>query len=227
MCGVCAAADGPSIEGIEKNLSESFAKIQSGTAKTTTHQDINLPTGEHIVSDSKTLVQWMRKGDVILFRSDMDVEQKQDGEGVTPLTNKGHFTIVHDGEFHYVVSEESGVKKAEKYKPAPAQYGDPKAVFENLRANYDVKPLPDEKLDGFDCYVLVLTAKHPESGPTVGTKSYFRKDIGLNIKNVAFDKDGKVAFTSTTSDIEINVPLTPERFTFKAAPDFNVEDKTK
>ncbi|MBI1825634.1 MAG: hypothetical protein HY287_14160 [Planctomycetes bacterium] len=226
MGGFGAGAHAESVAEIEKNLAESFAKIQSGTAKTTTHQDLVLPTGEHIVSDSTAKVQWMRKGDSILFRSDMEAQQKQDGEGVAPIASKGKFTTVHDGEFHYVVSEEAGAKRAEKYKPSPAQYGDPHALFESLRVNYDMKVLSEEKLDGFDCYVLELIPKHPENGPTVRTKSYFRKDVGLNIKNIGYDKDGKEAFISATTDIEINVPLTPDRFTFKASPDFNVEDKT-
>ena len=143
------------------------------------------------------------------------------------IQTKGQWTIVCDGEFLYSVAEEYGEKTAAKYKPDPAQFGEPKAVLENLEKHFNIKLLPEQKVDGLDCVVFELTPKNPETSPTARTISYFRKDVGLNIKNSSYDKEGKEAFVSVTSGIEINVSVDVDKFKFTPPAGVTVEDKTK
>lgn len=216
-----------SMEEAEKELSASFVKIQSGTAKTTTTQDFTLSTGQRIQSESVAKVAWMRKGDAILYRSDVTATQSQAGGGEIDMKSEGNWSSVHDGEYFYVVSSQHGQTHAAKHRPDPAQFGEPKAVLANLRQNFKIERMPDAKSDGFDCFVFELTPLLPEQSPTAHTTSYFRKDVGLNIKNVGFDKDGRQAFVSTTTDIEVNVPVSAERFVFVPPAGIEVQDKSK
>ena len=216
----------PTVEDAERQLADSHAKIQSGTAKTKTIQDFILQSGQRIQSESLAEVAWMRKGSTILYRSDVTATQTQAGGGEIEMKSTGRWRSVHDGEFFYTVTEQHGKTSAAKYKPDPAQFGEPSAVFANLRKHFKLERMPDAKLDGFDCIVIELTPLIPETSPTTHTTAYFRKDTGLNIQNVSHDKDGRQAFISTTYDIEINVPVPVERFKFEPPPGVEVEDKT-
>jgi len=91
-----------------------------------------------------------------------------------------------------------------------------------------VKVLPDEKVDGQECFVLEVTAKSELGVPPGGRQvSYFRKDIGVNVKAVSFDPDGRQLFTTTVTDVKVGVDIKPERFVFKAPEGVEVVDMSQ
>ena len=55
-------------------------------------------------------------------------------------------------------------------------------------------------------------------------KMYFRKKDGFLIKNVAYDKKGKILFINSTGDIEINININENEFYFKAPEGAEVLD---
>jgi hypothetical protein len=135
--------------------------------------------------------------------------------------------MINDGEFTYGYSVTDGKKMAYKSKTT----GDwDQSPFEIWRKEWDLKLLSDESVDGASCYVIEATPK-PGSDTAAGGASgkmvfQYRKDCGLNVKMVSYDKDGKVTFTSSSTDVKVNPNLSDDRFVFKAPAGVEVQDMT-
>jgi outer membrane lipoprotein-sorting protein len=139
-------------------------------------------------------------------------------------------TMVLGADFSYTLSEEAGQKTVYKAKneASSARQYQPKTLFEQWQAHQDVKLLPDEKVDGKDCYVFELTPK-PIEGQPQGSRSvvWWQKDTALPIKSEGFDANGKLITSSITMDLKINVDISEDRFKFEIPKDVQVFDLTQ
>jgi outer membrane lipoprotein-sorting protein len=136
-------------------------------------------------------------------------------------------TMICDGDSMYTLSTQMGQTMATKQKPDASLGGDLKKYFEDIIAKHNVKVLPDEKIDGEACFVIEATPKDPAAAASIAkTIMYFRKDIGINVKMVGMDKDGKEVFSNISSDFKINSDIAADRFVFKAPEGVQVMDMT-
>lgn len=214
-----------SLEDVEKKLVEAHSKIKSYTSKTKTTQSFDMGGGNKMSSDYGGTVEWKRDGEKTKFRTEMKGTTIQNMGGTE---NKMDVSVlmVSDGDALYTLSEQMGQKMATKQKPDTAMTGDPKKLFEKIKADNEVKVLPEEKVDGAAAVVLEVTPKSADQSPIAKSVMYFAKDTGINVKVVGKDKDGKEVFTNSVSDVKTSVDIAADRFVFKAPEGVQVMDMT-
>jgi hypothetical protein len=94
--------------------------------------------------------------------------------------------MVCDGEFIYVLSDTDGQKTAVKVKADPSHGGYAKAMFATWRREHIVRLLPDEKVDGKECWVIEARLRNKGSNnPFPVQRCWFRKDLGLVVQGYA------------------------------------------
>ncbi len=216
-----ASAD--TIEQVEKAIVEKSKKIKSGTA---TMRSVTEMAAEGFKSKSVSegKFEMLRKDGKVLTRIEMkgtattEIAGKTDKQESTSL-------IISDGEYSYAYTQAAGQKTAYKMKATDEWNEDP---FEPLRKMYDLKLLPDEKVDGAEVYVIEAKPNKTSGAPGVGKSIfYYRKDSGFPAKVVTCDEAGKPTTTITYADIKLDADLKADRFVFKAPEGVEVIDMSK
>ena len=225
--GAAMAAD--KLEDVEKKILAQAEKNKTLTAKMATTSDIEA-TGMRMKSKSEGTYETARRGDKTLFR----MESKSSGTtkiGDQPETKTETKTLmIADGEFYYTLSETAGQKMAMKMKLDPSKSNaTSKEGFEQMHKDYNLKLLPDEKIDGKEVYVIEATPKKAKPDTTEMSKFYYAKETGVLMKSVMESKgeQSKSTIISLMSDIKPNTDIKPERFVFKAPEGVMVMDMTK
>jgi outer membrane lipoprotein-sorting protein len=166
-----------------------------------------------------------RQGDKVMMR--------QEGTAHTTMKMAGNETknetkslFVSDGTTAWSLTDTDGQKFCTKTK-IPSETD----AFETMRKDFTGKVLPDEKVDGADCYVLEYTPKAAaDAGAAPGTATryvyYYRKDCGLAVKTVLFTADGKPMMTTTLSDIKLGGKVDESHFKFEPPAGVQVMDTT-
>jgi len=224
VVGLAVQLNAASLEEIEKKIIEASEKIQSYTADLAMVMDTD-QHGMTMKSVGKGTMEYMRKGDTALMRSEYEATMTMKFGDQEQKMEQKMLTIM-DGEHVYALTDNGLQKSAVKTKLDPAQKPvASKEMFETLRKDADVKVLDDEKVDGKDCYVLEITPK--EKDETTGkSKSWYAKDSGIMVKMVTMSPDGKPVHTMTVSNIKLDAKIDAERFKFKAPDGVEVVDMT-
>lgn len=225
LAATTGLARGETTEEVEKKIVEAAGQLKSYTAQSKSVQDMDMGNGMTSKSEMTATIEWARKGDKSLYRSEMKGTMVQK-VGDQEMKNESNTMIVSDGDFLYSVAETMGQKMAMKLKADPLATGAPKEMLASLKQDSDVKVLPSAKVDGRDCFVLEATPKQA-AGPIVKTTFYFCKQTGIAVKTVSADKSGKAVMTNTLSDIKVNTEIDPKRFVFEAPAGVTVQDLTK
>lgn len=165
-------------------------------------------------------------GDKVLYRIDMTVDTKRIGGGADEETTETQ-TLMSDGEYMYQFGTQDGKKKGYKARIDKLQSSIPSPeFFFFLHRDYDLSLLPDEKVDGKDCWVIRAAKISEEEVLQLKTLTFFRKDIPLMVKTVNLDRFDNVMQVTKISDIQIDVPVDPGQFEFRPDPDCEVMDQT-
>ncbi len=215
------------LEEAEKQLQEAFAKLQSYTARLRETNDLPLSGGDYMKSETTGSVVWKRKGDLILYRMEIEgTTTQRHGGKETKVTQTS--TLVSDGELFYTLGEQLGQKLFIKQRRDSSIDGDLRSMMKQVEASSNVKRLADEKLDGDDCCVFeIIPRQQPEDAdPIHRTVAWFRKDLGINVRVATFNKDGKETFSHRLLDIKLNEPIDAARFVLKPPPDAEIRDLT-
>jgi outer membrane lipoprotein-sorting protein len=206
----------------EKQICQGWDACKSLTAKVAT--DSRIDAGGTIMESKGTgMIELLRKGGKLCMRMELKTTMPQPAGGDEKVEQS--MLSIMDGEYNWTLSETMGQKMAMKTKPDPRATGDPKALFEELRKDNELKLLPEETVDGKKTFVIEATPKDKAAG----TKSllYFDKERGAMLKMVTLSADGKPMWTMTYSDVKYDADISPDRFVFKAPPDVEVQDMTK
>lgn len=228
-------ATAKTIKDVQKELIEKSSKLKSYSAKMTTKSEYDIGQGNKSKTESTGTMEWASKetpkGDKFLYR----MESKD--INITVVSGEESKTVsktltVCDGDFIYTLSDSDGQKMAVKMKVQSTQSYDIKATFDAWEKTYNLKLLADEKFDNADCWVIEATPKK-KAGEQVGaspifkSKFWYRKDVGLMVKTVSFDKNNKPTSTTTITDIKANIEIKPERFKFKCPEGVQLMDMTQ
>jgi outer membrane lipoprotein-sorting protein len=227
FCGTAIAAD--TLEDVEKKILAQAEKNKTFSAKTATSTDITAP-GMSMKSKAEGTYEVARRGDKTLLRMD----SKSSGTtkiGDQPETkSESKSLVIADGQFYYTLTETAGQKMAMKMKLDPSKSTvTSKEGFDQMRKDYNLKLLPDEKIEGQGVYVIEATPKKAKPDTTEVNKYYYSKDTGILVKSVMESKgeQSKSSITSSLSDIKPNADIKPERFVFKAPEGVMVMDMTQ
>ena len=219
---------GETLESVEKKIVEQWENHRSVSAEFTLTQEMEMG-GAKIGSTTKGTYEHLKDGDRQLYRMDMTTNNVQDSGGQT-MKSSSKAMVIDDGEFQYVLTEVQQMPEpmAVKAKSDPTKVGGSgKAMFDSLRKEYDLKLMPDKTVDGESVYVIQGTPK--ATGPEGWAEClyHFRKDVGMPVKMVYLDKDGKVVQTLTYTNIKLNPKIDRDRFVFKAPEGVQVMDMTQ
>lgn len=209
---VSLADDG--LAELEKKLDQSYADLKSYSAKSSSTSDISYGSTNRKMESSGTM-EWVRRGDRVLMRSDTTIKTTTTENGAeTASTSK--ITAVNDGEFSWVLNEEGGKKTVTKMRTPDVEAYSPARMFDAYREYYEIKLLADEDFDGQACYVVEMKMKPMQGAPPSGRQlMYFRKDVGLFVKSVSYDQNGKETSVNETTDIKLDAGISAERFKFQ------------
>jgi outer membrane lipoprotein-sorting protein len=214
------------LEGVEQKLAAASDQIKSVSFKLTTTADMKFEGGSS-KRESVTTYDYLRTGANVKFRAetkDSSVTQLGDRE----MKQEATILAICDGEFVYSMTDRMGQKQAAKTNPDPSQsIVDFKSGITALRKSYDLKLMPDEKLDGKDTYVIEATPKTADDSPLSKLVLCFAKDLGLALKTTAYGKEGQLIATSLLIDVKLSPDFPADRFVFKAPEGVTVKDMTK
>lgn len=209
-----------------KELDQQFSKVKSYTATDESMTNVEFGPGHTRKVEMTGTSEWLRKGEQALMHS-VSKCQTTTTEGGQTTPTPSTITTVNDGEFLYMLTEENGRKTVMKNSPQSAQVHQPKSYFEMFKSYYDIKLLPDEKVNGDDCYVFELKMKPMEGvAPSGRQLVYFQKSHGIQVKSEGFDANGKLIASSLIKDLKINADINPDLFKFKIPAGAQVIDNT-
>lgn len=221
------AAGAESMEEAEKKLLEAHSKLKTYTATLKHIEHVPMKGTDYAASDVEGTVEWMRKGDAFLYRLEITGTSTQKfGENESKTAQTSAF--VSDGKMFYTYAEQMGQKRFIKQKSDSSINGDIRSVLDTVRAENNFKLAPDEKVDDADCYVVEVRPKIPptDENPLHVTYIFFRKDIGLCVRVMSKNKDGKTVYDHTLHNIKTNVNIDAARFMLNPPPGVEVTDLT-
>lgn len=200
----------PAIEDAEQEIVRKFSAIDS-LAATITNEEFQEKDGKSVSVKIVRKVEWMRSGGAFLYRAESTSTTIQKGTG--PETRRVvKSTTVSDGRRVVSLSDDNGQVKAVQRRADVTVTPDVKAMFEELRKDSKLTRFPDVHVGRDDCYAVQVVPKERKGSDILQTMIYFRKDLGLDVRTVVYDKDNKIMFSSTTTDVVVNPRLSPESF---------------
>lgn len=213
------------VESVEEKILALRGRVKSFTATI----DVKFDSSQGdawVKSHTYGPMAYFFDGDKVLYRIDMTVETKQIGGGEDEETTETQ-TLMSDGEYMYQFGTQRGAKKAYKARIDKLQSSVPSPeFFFFLRRDYNLSVLPDEQVDGKDCWVIRAAKISEEEVLQLKTLTYFRKDIPLMVKTVNYDRFDNVMQVTKICDIQIDVPVDPKQFVFHLDPDVELQDQT-
>ncbi|MFO0840089.1 MAG: hypothetical protein U1D55_16400 [Phycisphaerae bacterium] len=213
------------LEDVEKKLVAAAEKLTSFQAKMRSVQDMAM--GE-VTNKSRIEGQYeyVRKDGKALYRMEAKTSGVIEMKGAEPQKMDGNTMVVCDGEYAYTYNEAMGQKMAFKMKSDPKMsvFVD-KQFLSMLKKDHDLTLMPDEKIDGKDCWVVQAVPKKPEMIEKF--VYYFQKETGIGLKTIGKDKAGKDITVTELSDVKMNVTIPADRFVFKAPEGVTVQDMSK
>jgi len=229
------------LENIEKACVEKWKDVKSFSAKMTIEMETEYPSpmgqGQKMTMKMKGdgKMESLFKGDTPQIRVEMNMNTDAGGMQMSIKS-----LSIDDGEFQYSLEEMMGMKQAKKQKSnkdGSQEAFNGKRMFEQLKKDNTLKVLPEEKVDGQDCYVLETSPKNKNRDGTATDPAdamkpdkgrvYIRKSDAVSVKQVAFNKEGKQIMSTSFTEVKINPKIDESRFVFKAPEGVQVVDKTQ
>ncbi|TWT44076.1 hypothetical protein RAS1_04820 [Phycisphaerae bacterium RAS1] len=225
LLATTAMAD--TLEDIEKKIDEAYKKITSYSAKMTIDSKTDSGQGMSFAYQSKGSQEFLRKGGKLYYRYEAQDATTTNMSGKEEKT-EAKSLVIGDGEFTWMLREElaganKGTKTCTKTKATPDTNG-----FKEMKQMMTLKALPDEKVDGVDCWVVEAKVNMPAGTPPAGRSvMYYRKDSGLASKVVQFDGNDKQVGTTLLTDIKLNAGGDESQYKFTPPAGVTVQDLTK
>jgi outer membrane lipoprotein-sorting protein len=221
MCCVSLVVAGLAVQAARADsLADVKKKIESQSqSHQTLRQEMRMTTdmpGTAGKMTSTGTMEFARRGkDKWVMRSDTVMKMpKQEGQ---PELEPMKSTAINDGQYLYSITDQGGQKTAMKMK---ADQGGQKAAdptgFGEMEKQYDLKLLPDEKVDGKNTWVIEAKPKQDQMGGIDRVVMYYDQANGVAVKTVTYDKAGKALSTIEMTKVEVDVKIPDERFTVPA-----------
>jgi outer membrane lipoprotein-sorting protein len=211
------------VDDVMKKVAEAAKKLKSFSCKMETKTSMEMGGGNFTRSEMTGTTEVVRRGEKTYMRTEIKGETLMNFGGQEQKMDSKSL-IVSDGEFTWTESEAMGQKNVIKTK---AEEAAPEAQIEALRKDHNVKLLPEQKVDGNECYVLEATPKQPSMGGPTRMVMMMCKKTGLTLKTVGYDGDGKEMMTVLMKDVKIDPDLSADRFKYSPPSGVEVMDMTK
>lgn len=216
-CAASAALHAATMEEIEKGM-----KATEDTYTSLSYTQISEqkePQFEVRTTATRT-VEAMKQGKLWLARSEVESTTQQTIDGKT-VTSKRKDLFIREADWEYSLSEIKGVQSAFRTK----REKNPIVVNNDLelyKDSFDLKALPDEKIDGHDCFVVEATHKN-QPQPEETLTLWFAKSCGVMMKFVCKNRNGRES-TLIVTNLKVNPKIDADRFVFRAPEGVVVKD---
>jgi outer membrane lipoprotein-sorting protein len=212
----CAAqiVQAESLEDVKKKIGSQAQEHQ--TLRQEMRMTMDMPGSTGKMTSTGTMEFARRGKDKWVTRSDTVMKMpKQEGQ---PELGPMKTTAINDGQYLYNITDQGGQKTAMKMK---ADQGGQKAAadptgFAEMEKHYDLKLLPDQKVDGKNTWVIEAKPKQDQMGGIDRVVMYYDQASGVAVKTVTYDKAGKALSTIEITKVEVDVKIPDERFTVPA-----------
>ncbi len=228
LAAITAVATADSIDEVEKKIIKAAESVKSAQAKMKMTMNMD-QGGQTVTGEGSGTVEYMQKDGKDLFRMEFK-NQMVMKMGEQEMKIDQEMLSVGDGEFAWNLSTQMGQKSVTKQNIDDVDMNpSAEATFKQLRENYQLEVLPDEKVNDQDCWVVKGTPKaESQMASAMGNiKYWFSKESGMAVRMVTEDKAGKPAMTVDFTDIKLNANIDPSRFKFEAPEGVQVMDMTK
>lgn len=221
-----AARGEDTIDAVEKKIEQAWAanKTLAAVIAMTGSQK----QGDQVITMAGTgRFEWMREGDDEKTRMSFDsTATLGDGEGARKIESSS--LVISDGEFLHSMLTRGGHSDAYKQKLEQHEdLGGGRALKQLRETGNKLSVLPDEKIGDRDVYVILAAPKQPDpQSPEKDATVYVDQQTGIVLKRVVRGADNEPIFTMLLTDLEINKPIKPEQFIFKAPEGVTVLDMT-
>lgn len=226
LVGVVQAAD--TLETVEKEVASKFESVESVTADFTFLQKVKSAQFSAEARRSGSYAYKKGDGGLRKFRMEMKTKSTQKMSG-NETTVESNTLIVDNGKLVLSMTTQANAQPS-----VTKTQSDPKAIsggggaaIEQLKRSYEIKLLPEEKVEGLTCYTIEGKPKEPMPGLPVTNKSYFAKDSGILVKMEGFDQSGEVIQSMVYTNIKVNVPVSSDKFTLEIPENAQVIDMTQ
>ena len=217
LTGAVVADD---LAAVEKAVQEAYGKVKSVRAKIVGETNMENPSFS-LKGASTGSYEFARQGGKYYARTETKDSSETTMAGQSNKTEGSTLTVC-DGEWIWSLSDQMGTKTATKMK---VQKDIDRDSFQQLKESHSLKLLPEEKVNGADCYVIEATPKDPSQAAMSGRMvQYITKQHGFSVKTVGYTPDNKPMFTMTFTDIEFDVDIAPDRFKFEAPEGVTVQE---
>jgi outer membrane lipoprotein-sorting protein len=212
------------LEAVQKRLESAAERVQALSYTVEGHSEFD---AEGFKQQTNSRIKWdlKRKGKLDLFRTEAKTEN---------ITSQGKsestITSAFDGEVITTLTESPEAKLAFKQKPAEETSMVPRgaALLDQLKEGYELKVLPNEKVEGRDAMVLEQTFKGPApAGTPARYKLWLDTESGLMLKRIGYGPKDVVISEEVAKDIKINPNLPDEHFKLKIPEGVQVFDMTQ
>jgi outer membrane lipoprotein-sorting protein len=228
------------LEGVEKKIYAAWERHRSYTAELELYSRHILPGA---VSEGRAhgRLELSREEQRVCYRIEMDSEiAAHEAESTARLGQ--HTVTVVDGQYEYVMQNIMGqrvlaVKKEISRTISPV----PREIFARLRAECELKLLPETTVDGQKAYVIEAvkkagsaSASQPatrRAGPAgppemVRFVVYFAQETGVFLRTEEFSEDGGSMQWMAYRNFRFDVPIDPGRFVLELPPGASFTDLT-
>jgi len=209
------------LEEVEKQIAAAYAKVKTVSAKMNSLTEMDQGGMKMKITVDGTYEAMNGPEGKRLYRMEGKSKMEMPGMENQPGGGEQEMLVICDGEYTYQMSTMMGMKNAVKTKPDI----DP-IPWSQMRDDQELSVLPSESVDGKECHVVEGKAKDPNATPMVRMVYYCRKDIGCPVKQVAYDKDGKVVNTTTFTDIKVDSDIAADRFKWTTPEGVTLIDQT-
>ena len=209
------------LEEVQKKLTERALSYKSLAYKQTLVSDTKIGDDAKTHVESDGTIEMLRKGEEYIVRSEQKMKTSSEYAG-QKTDQSMRMLMIYDGEYFYTLSESEHGKQAMRQKMANLNNLIKKDMFKELEEAWDLKLLPDEKVNGRAAWVLEMRPKKQTANgqPNQAQEFYSRmvhwydQETGIALKSIGYDKAGKESMKMTASDIKVNPDIPAERFKF-------------
>ncbi len=214
------------LDTLEKKIEDAWNKSKSLTAKMTLSSRLSV-ADSIVTATGEGTYDFLRQGGKLLSRTEFRSSTLQK-TATEENRFEQHWLAISDGQTSQTLIETTGGEpRVVKAKVVPQQTGDPQALIESLRREAALAVLPADTVDGRKVHVIEAILREVAPFSPGKQQFSFDQESGFMVRIVGLGEDDLPMSTVTYSDIKVDVPVPPERFTLNVPEGVEVVDETK
>lgn len=201
------------LESVEAQIQAKMKETKSVSGSFKSHMAMEVP-GYSMKTVTEGTYKTLMADGKSCYRSESKTSSDTDIGGQKSSTKTEDLSLSNGTDMYSVSKTADGVNAT--HMRMPPQQPDAKP-FDSVREMYALKLLPEEKVDGRNCWVIESRMKDPAMAAMGGRNvSYYCKETGFMVKMVAYGADDKPTSTTEYTNLEFNKDISADDFKWDA-----------